>query len=649
MAHSPRPPISLPELLIRNRNFVLLWGAYGISAIGDHLSEMALLQEAGGLQRHDITRVQALLTFCFFVPFVVLGPLAGWWADRFSRKWTMVATDLIRAGIMVSISFVVPLLLRAGWGDFAVALPLLVTGGFAAFFSPARQALLPTLIRDEQLVRANAMLSAMGTIGAILSGWLGGKLVDMALAGHFHIVWNYRLDAITFVLSASLLVAISMRRARTAAHTPLVGVWTPLIEGFRYVRAHRRILQIILLGTAFWAAAGVVISVVPALVREVFGGTFADAGMYRGLIAAGLAIGAGVMTVFGQALPLPLAVLGGLSGGAAWILALDAAYVFKLGRVFTGASLFMIGVHGAALLITVMVVIQRFVPDARRGRVFGVSDTTTMAAMALATGALGLPHIANLDQYVPYLLALVGLGLGAGMVLAWRVYMRRAVFPPVLWLIWQVARFFVFFWCRARREGPCTVPRRGPVIIAANHTAGVDPLIIQATLPYRTVSYIVAREYYERPIAGWFMRLVGCVPINRENPSKSFLAGCLKLLRSGGCLGIFPQGTFEVPGEPPPEVRGGVGLLALRSGATIVPCHISGTRYFDNPFASFFVRHRVRIRYGRPIDVSAFADRRRDRAAAQEVADLVMRRIRELAPAEPSAGVATDQPRAKPL
>ncbi|MGE3181606.1 MAG: hypothetical protein AB7N71_08245, partial [Phycisphaerae bacterium] len=86
----------LPGLVIRNRNFVLLWLAYGISAIGDHLSELALLRECGGMGRGDTTRVQALMQFGVFLPFVVIGPFAGWWADRFTRKWTMVASVVCR-------------------------------------------------------------------------------------------------------------------------------------------------------------------------------------------------------------------------------------------------------------------------------------------------------------------------------------------------------------------------------------------------------------------------------------------------------------------------------------------------------------------------------------------------------------------------
>ncbi|MBN2445273.1 MAG: MFS transporter [Phycisphaerae bacterium] len=628
----------LPNLLVRNPNFVLLWAAYGISAFGDHLSEMALLRESGGFDRDDITRVQALMTFCFFLPFVFIGPLAGWWADRFSRKWTMVVSDFLRAAIVFSIPFAFAsgLITRGlenpATRDFIIALPLLLTGIFAAFFSPARQAMVPTLIRDDQLVRANAMISALGTIGAILSGLIGGWLVDLSTAGHLHLDWNYRLDALTFVASGILITGIVMSRTRATKHELPAGIWTPLRQGFAYVLRHRRVLQMVLLATVFWAAAGVVISVVPAIVRDVFGGQYSDAGMYRGLIAAGLAVGATLLTIVGPSLPVQLAVLAAVLGGGVWLLALDATVIFKLGRVMTALSLFMIGVHGAGILVTVMVIIQRFVPDSRRGRVFGVSDMCTMAAIVATTGLLGLPHIEHLDRYIPWLLGVTGVGMFITLGVAWRIYRRHDAERPMTRLMWLLIIFYAHFWARTKRVGPCTVPRRGPVILAANHTSGIDPLAMLATCRNRVISFLVEQKYYAPPLARWFMEMAHCVPVDRDKPAQSFFRNSLRLLKHGGLLGIFPQGTYEPPDDPIPPAKPGIGTLALRSGATVIPCHLSGTTYVYNPFACLFRRHSVRIRYGPPIDLSAFQGREKDQNVAQEVADHIMRKINALAP-----------------
>jgi 1-acyl-sn-glycerol-3-phosphate acyltransferase len=219
----------------------------------------------------------------------------------------------------------------------------------------------------------------------------------------------------------------------------------------------------------------------------------------------------------------------------------------------------------------------------------------------------------------------------------WREYHRTKNVSQVVDLIWKIVRFYVHFWCRARRDGICTIPRCGPVILAANHTAGVDPLIIQATTLHRIVAFVVAREYYERALVGWFMRQAGCVPIDRENPAKSFLSACLKKLKAGECIGIFPQGTFVSPEQEQPGAKYGVGVLALRTGATVIPCHISGTTFRDNPFAAYFVRHRARIKYGSPVDLSEFRGQERDRDAAQRASELIMSKIHELAPAADEA------------
>src|SRR5262249_19772992 len=94
---------SLPSTLFRNRNFLLLWAGYGVSALGDHLSEMGLLnlQHALDAKVTDATSRQAIMTPVFMLPFAALGPLCGWLAARLPRRGLMIAADLIRAAIVV--------------------------------------------------------------------------------------------------------------------------------------------------------------------------------------------------------------------------------------------------------------------------------------------------------------------------------------------------------------------------------------------------------------------------------------------------------------------------------------------------------------------------------------------------------------------
>lgn len=637
---SPSPTLSaivprLPDWLLRNRNFVLLWAGYGVAAIGDHLSEIALLHARGGMERDDATRVQALITFGFFLPFVLLGPLAGWWSDRFSRKTTMVVADLVRALIVWNLALLVPALMRwfepdgkidpHGWGDLAIVLPLALIGAVAAFFSPARQSMLPTLIRDDQLVRANALISALGTIGAILSAVLGGLLLASLGA-----TWNYHTNALTFLLSAAFVASINLRRSRAVAHAPLEGVLAPIASGFRYVASHRRVLQMILLGTLFWAAAGVVISVVPAIVRAYFGADYSAAGLFRGIMGIGLACGAAVMTIFGAALPLQLAVTIALGAAGMWVGALALAHSLALGKLMTGVCLLGIGGAGAALLVSIMSTLQRLVPDRRRGRIFGVSDMCTMGAMVTATGVIGLPRYENLDGQIGLLLTLTALAFFAATGWAIAIYSRGRRWGPVVSAVMQLVRFYGRFWLRVERRGICTVPTQGPAILASNHISGVDPLAIITVVPHRLVAWLVEEGYYRNPIAGWFMWLVDCVPINRRSPGVAFYRRSLRVLESGGVLGVFPEGRIPEAGEDVSGARLGVSSLALHTGATVIPVHVSGATPHASPFVSIFLRHRMCVRFGRAVDLSAFRGRAREREAQQAAAEAIMRSIREL-------------------
>jgi 1-acyl-sn-glycerol-3-phosphate acyltransferase len=205
-------------------------------------------------------------------------------------------------------------------------------------------------------------------------------------------------------------------------------------------------------------------------------------------------------------------------------------------------------------------------------------------------------------------------------------------FGPVASTVWLAVRAFVWAWFGARRIGPCTVPRRGPVILASNHTSGADALIILGTCNVRIVSFVIDRKYAERPVAGWFIGLARCIPIDRARPAKSALAQTFRLLRDGGCLGIFPQGTYLPPDqdEPPPQV--GVGAIALRTGAAVIPCHIAGTRYDYEPMKALLRRHPAQIRFGPPVDLADLRAQPRRRAAHRAAADRIMRAIRDLAP-----------------
>ncbi len=628
MSRAADSSMRLPNWLVLNRNFVLLAFAYFIAAVGDNLNDLGQLKLLDALEGEESTRLRALMMFGLFLPYVLLGPVAGWCADRFSRKWTMIFADGLRAAIVVNFAVLIPWLLHQGAGHYTVMLTQATLGILAAFFSPARQAMLPTLVRPDQLVRANAMVSALAPIGAMLGFLAGGIIVDN-FGGP---VWNFRVNCGTYVVSALLVLSILQPRRHAAVRTPTASLLGPLVDGITYVRQHRRVGQMILLGALFWGAAGVVFACIPAVVRELVSTNYTDVGAFQALLTVGMIAGSVLMSMIGPALGVQAATLIGLSMAGGGLLLLAGAFQLRLSSVWAATSLIIVGLAGSVLLVTIMATLQRLVPDSRRGRVFGVSDMTTMGAMVLATGALGLTPIPNLDRYVAVILLVTALGLLLAAVLALRVYRRTAHHGPLVGLVWVVQRIYARMWCGARRDGPCTIPRTGPVILASNHTCGIDPMVILATSPYRLPAFVVEGKYYYTPIARWFMNLARCIPVRQAQPGAAFFRQSLRFLKEGGCLAIFPQGLFEEPGAMLPEAKRGVGWLALRSGATVIPCHISGTHHHANPFLAFLRPHRARIRYGKPIDLAAVGVDRHDRETADAASALIMQQVQALAP-----------------
>lgn len=641
--HSSPPP---PASIFRNRNFILLWCAYTASALGDHLSEVAILHMQDATNRLDSTRIGAIMLFAFMLPFFLFGPGMGWLADRLPRKWIMISADLVRAVLMASLAAIFVALFgvfgEVDWrstlhsaGTFPqlspwlYASPLFATGIFAAMFSPSRAAMLPTLIRSEQIVRGNGLMNAMGPIASIASFLIGAKIIEAYTDQGPRI--SFLADASTFLLSATLVLFITppIRRGHgSAGRRPRGG---SLIAGFHYCRAHRRVLELIAFTVVFWSAASVIRSVIPALVGH-DGGSIPHIGYYNASLGIGMLAGAMLLALIGDALKSETAVSWSFMGAGCSVGGLVLAWLAGFGATASYAALFLTGVFGSGVLVGANALLQRVVPDCFRGRVFGVKDVVSMGGLLLATGTLGIPRWESIDRYVPLLLALVAAALCLSGVVATVTRLRRGRFGTAMSFWSNLSALYCRLWPRTKRVGICTVPLEGPVILAANHNSTLDPFVLAATSPNRVPGYMIAVEYARIPVFSRLVKAVECVPVTRSGIDTASVKAALRHLASGKLLGIFPQGRVQDPAEPP-KVLAGVGMLALRSGATVVPAYISGITHSDGVIGPFLRRHRAEVRYGPPLDLSPWKGREKDRDAHREVAEHIMQAIMRLDPA----------------
>ena len=138
------------------------------------------------------------------------------------------------------------------------------------------------------------------------------------------------------------------------------------------------------------------------------------------------------------------------------------------------------------------------------------------------------------------------------------------------WLLAGAARRLY----RVEVINPNNEPLDQHFIVACNHTGAADGVIICACM-HNQIRFMGKKELFKVPVVGAFLKAIGCYPVDRKSSDITALRNTINLLKDNDCVGIFPQGT-RMPGIDPStaKVKNGVGLIAARSGADVLPVAI---------------------------------------------------------------------------
>ena len=177
------------------------------------------------------------------------------------------------------------------------------------------------------------------------------------------------------------------------------------------------------------------------------------------------------------------------------------------------------------------------------------------------------------------------------------------------------------------------VPDDGPLLVASNHLSNADPIILEAAFP-RPLFFLGKSELFRNPIFRWILHRFGGIPVERGTPDRAAIRRARAVLEQGIALGIYPEGVRSksvalMKGLP------GAGLIALQSGAPVLPVGIFGTEFFpvngEMPPRRPMSRPRgVTVHFGSPIRIPERVDGKR--VTADEATHLIMMRIAELLP-----------------
>jgi 1-acyl-sn-glycerol-3-phosphate acyltransferase len=173
------------------------------------------------------------------------------------------------------------------------------------------------------------------------------------------------------------------------------------------------------------------------------------------------------------------------------------------------------------------------------------------------------------------------------------------------WLIRVTVRLAFAVFGRLRIEGTDNVPLAGGVLLAPNHVSAADWPAIGVSCP-RPLRWVAKSDLFDVPVIGPFCRLFRAFPIQRGAPDRAALRLAEELVRAGDALVVFPEGAVSETARLQP-LKHGLAMIALRSGAPVVPVAIQGTERLL-PYGSNLPRpvwKPVRVRFGAPI---AFVD-----------------------------------------
>jgi 1-acyl-sn-glycerol-3-phosphate acyltransferase len=156
---------------------------------------------------------------------------------------------------------------------------------------------------------------------------------------------------------------------------------------------------------------------------------------------------------------------------------------------------------------------------------------------------------------------------------------------------------------RLRSRGTEHVPAEGPVLFVANHASVLDPVLVGGASP-RRLRFLAKAELFRIPLLGGLIRRLGAHPLRREGADAGALRAGLRVLKTGGALLMFPEGTRGEEGALGPA-KPGAGMLAVLGGAPIVPVYVRGSgrawprgRRFPRPA-------NVTVTFGPPLPVAA--------------------------------------------
>jgi DHA3 family macrolide efflux protein-like MFS transporter len=360
--------------LLKYRNFTLLWISYFVSLMGDWVLDIALpilvYQLTGsGTALGAMVAVEA-------IPGIILAPIAGVFVDRWNRQRVLIWTNIL-LGLSVLLLFLVQTAAQL-WIIFLVGF---LNACLGTFLYPARTALVPDLVPESELTRANSIMTLTVQGSRLIGPALGGAAISLAGPQ-----LSFALDAASFFFAALCIAAIQLTTLTLSSEEPtsekgVYGVYRDLIAGLQVIFSTPVLWATLMVWSVLILAAGAVTAVMVVFVREALGGAEANLGYLLSAQGLGTLMGGAAMMIFAARIKPVTAIIGGIF--LAGVLFLIVANTSSL--MVAAIALWGMGIMMAVSGIGIHTTFQTTPPEQFRGRVLATNNA--VASLMLFLGA----------------------------------------------------------------------------------------------------------------------------------------------------------------------------------------------------------------------------------------------------------------------
>jgi DHA3 family macrolide efflux protein-like MFS transporter len=340
------------KTILQFKPFRTLWMAQFVSIFGDFLALFGVISLIT-FRWHGTAIQVTTVTIAYILPLALIGPIAGVFVDHWNVKRLMVASDLIRAGLI--------LLLIFAHSVTHIAAIFFVLSVVSSFFAPAQSVTMRTIIPPEGLLAANALMAQAFYVVRLVSPLVAGLLVAWLTEKAC-----FYLDVVTFIFSASMISRLAiLRPARAQSEKDMKSLSRDFVAGNKFIFTHAGLAFVFL---AMAVAMFIMSSFSPLIsiyIRDSLHAGSVMFGMISAMVGVGMILGTLLVTRLVRSRSKLHVVLGGLFALGLGALLLGGFRSIPMAAVST----FTMGFAIAFILVPAQTMSQQETPPAMVGRV----------------------------------------------------------------------------------------------------------------------------------------------------------------------------------------------------------------------------------------------------------------------------------------